>query len=198
MQTKRGAGKNYLSAFSDSEPKSRICWLASLLAVLGMMALIYWFSAQTADTSSGLSGGICTKLVRFADRILGLGVDREGIRQLAEMIETPLRKCSHFLEYLLLGMAVETHFSIAENIFFASGEQGEEDKTGGADSGRIRRIIFFAVLFSMLYACTDEFHQIFVPGRACRAADVLIDTAGALTGALIANRIKTMCKTYHR
>lgn len=197
MQTKRGAGKNYLSAFSDAGRTSRIYWLVSLLAVLLMMALIYWFSAQNADTSSGLSGGICMKLVRFADRFFGLGMDRESIRHFAELIETPLRKCSHFLEYLLLGMAVETHFSIAENIFFANRET-EEDKTGGADSGRIRRIIFFAVLFSMLYACTDEFHQIFVPGRACRAADVLIDTAGALTGAVIANRIKTRIKTYHR
>ena len=191
MQTKRGAGKNYLSAFSDAGRTSRIYWLVSLLAVLLMMALIYWFSAQNADTSSGLSGGICMKLVRFADRIFGLGMDRESIRHFAELIETPLRKCSHFLEYLLLGMAVETHISIAETIFSAGREPGE-------DSGRVRRIIFFSTLFCMLYACSDEFHQIFVPGRACRAADVLIDTAGALTGAVIVNRIKTRIKTYHR
>ena len=31
----------------------------------------------------------------------------------------------------------------------------------------------------MLYACTDEFHQSFVPGRVAAVHDVLIDSAGA-------------------
>ena len=39
-----------------------------------------------------------------------------------------------------------------------------------------------ALGFCFLYACTDELHQYFVPGRACRFKDVMIDTAGAFTG----------------
>jgi VanZ family protein len=37
----------------------------------------------------------------------------------------------------------------------------------------------FAVVAAGLFAITDEWHQSFVPGREGRAADVLIDTAGA-------------------
>ena len=33
---------------------------------------------------------------------------------------------------------------------------------------------------TFLYACTDEFHQLFVPGRAGRFTDVLIDTTGGI------------------
>ena len=34
------------------------------------------------------------------------------------------------------------------------------------------------------YAATDEFHQLFVPGRAGRVTDVLIDSAGAFLALL--------------
>lgn len=37
----------------------------------------------------------------------------------------------------------------------------------------------YAIASSFLYACTDEFHQLFVPGRAGMLQDVLIDTSGA-------------------
>lgn len=40
-----------------------------------------------------------------------------------------------------------------------------------------------AVFISFLYACTDEFHQLFIGGRSGQIKDVLIDTAGAIIGA---------------
>lgn len=41
-----------------------------------------------------------------------------------------------------------------------------------------------AFIISALYAASDEFHQLFVPGRAGRVSDVLIDSLGALLGVL--------------
>lgn len=41
-----------------------------------------------------------------------------------------------------------------------------------------------ALVFCVLYAVTDEWHQSFVPGRRGAATDVLIDALGALTGLL--------------
>jgi VanZ family protein len=38
------------------------------------------------------------------------------------------------------------------------------------------------VAISVVYALTDEVHQHFVPGRACRLLDVGIDTCGAIFG----------------
>ena len=44
------------------------------------------------------------------------------------------------------------------------------------------------------YAASDEFHQLFVEGRAGRVSDVLIDSAGALAGVGIC----TLCIWLHR
>ena len=44
--------------------------------------------------------------------------------------------------------------------------------------GRGRFLIPIGVTF--LYACTDEIHPLFVPGRAGKFTDVLIDTTGGI------------------
>ncbi len=40
----------------------------------------------------------------------------------------------------------------------------------------------FSLIFCILYAITDEIHQLFVPGRGTEVTDVLIDGIGALIG----------------
>ena len=41
------------------------------------------------------------------------------------------------------------------------------------------------MLAAFLYACSDEFHQSFVPGRGPAFKDVMIDSTGALVGLTI-------------
>jgi len=48
------------------------------------------------------------------------------------------------------------------------------------------RAVALAVMLASLYGMTDEFHQSFVPGRVPDPADWITDTAGAMTGSLIA------------
>lgn len=45
--------------------------------------------------------------------------------------------------------------------------------------------IIAAAIFTLLYGASDEFHQLFVPGRSCDIADWFADTTGAAIGALI-------------
>ena len=45
-------------------------------------------------------------------------------------------------------------------------------------------------------ACTDEFHQYFVPGRSAEFKDVCIDTAGALAGLMILYFILKVVRKY--
>lgn len=40
------------------------------------------------------------------------------------------------------------------------------------------------LLLAALYACSDEWHQSFVPSRTGTVADVILDSAGAATGLL--------------
>jgi len=70
-----------------------------------------------------------------------------------------VRKTAHFTIYAVLGFLVSGIFRERKN--------------------------FYALSVCFLYACTDEIHQYFVPGRACRFTDVIIDTAGAFCGIII-------------
>ena len=51
--------------------------------------------------------------------------------------------------------------------------------------------ILRAMIYSFLFAVTDEVHQKFVPGRSAGLFDVFVDTIGALLAALI------LWKYYH-
>lgn len=46
------------------------------------------------------------------------------------------------------------------------------------------KIIYFAASLSLLYACSDEFHQFFVIGRHSSFKDILIDSVGILIAIL--------------
>lgn len=61
--------------------------------------------------------------------------------------------------------------------------------SGGSDGSRTKHWAL-AWILAVLYAATDEFHQLFVPGRGAWIVDVGIDGAGALLG-LLSARIST-------
>lgn len=73
-----------------------------------------------------------------------------------------VRKLAHFLEFT--GLCVLTNSALV----FTKG----------------KRQLLFGIGIASAYAITDEVHQIFVEGRACQFTDWMIDTAGAITGAL--------------
>ena len=79
-----------------------------------------------------------------------------------------VRKTAHFTEYAVLG-----------SLFFLNLKSWQRSKNSTSMN------ILLSLIFSFLYACTDELHQIFVPGRSAQFRDVLIDTLGASFGTLI-------------
>jgi VanZ family protein len=52
-------------------------------------------------------------------------------------------------------------------------------------SARSRWSPSVALILCCLYSFTDEFHQIFTPGRSASPRDILIDTLAALAGVAI-------------
>ena len=46
-------------------------------------------------------------------------------------------------------------------------------------------IILLSLIICFTYACTDEFHQSFIPGRTSQFIDVIIDTTGGLLSVFI-------------
>lgn len=127
------------------------------LAVAAWMAVIFSFSAQTGENSSGLSGRIAAALSRwlFDTDWNALAPSRQ------QLLEFVLRKTAHFCEYALLG------FLLAAALL--------------AQGGRPRRMAI-APLAGLAYAAADEWHQSFVPGRSPGLRDVAIDFCGVLAG----------------
>lgn len=55
----------------------------------------------------------------------------------------------------------------------------------------ISKKYLISILICIIYATSDEIHQIFVPGRACQIRDILIDSIGSITGVYLYKLINT-------
>lgn len=157
--------------------------IMTLLLLLLWMAVIFWFSAQDATKSGGLSSSLSEKLAFLQNRVLHLGWTKQKIMEISIWLEKPLRKCAHASEYGLLGMLMLAHlntYRIPKTVTVPTEKAGE---SGWGTSLRIR--VLLAEALCVLYAATDEFHQLFVEGRSGQFTDVCIDGAGALLGILI-------------
>ncbi len=144
--------------------KEMIWRIATTAAVVGWMYLIFSFSAQPAVESSQVSSSLSEELVGTVARIFGIDMTGESVVRLAAAIEYPVRKAAHMTEYAIMGL-----LSFA---FYQSFGVGKK-----------RYLI--SLLTAAAYAATNEFHQLFVPGRSGRISDVCIDTIGAAIGLLI-------------
>ncbi|MEG0109218.1 MAG: VanZ family protein [Lachnospiraceae bacterium] len=140
--------------------KSRKIKSLKWILVILWMILIFSFSAQPAD----ISGKMSLTTGRFIGRMLLPRFEEQTIEQqtkFAVNMEHGIRKTAHFMEYTILAML----------IMLAMGEKM-----------LIRKYqIFF---FGVLYAISDEVHQLFVQGRSCQIKDMLLDSMGVLTGIL--------------
>ena len=84
-----------------------------------------------------------------------------------------VRKSAHIFAYFVLGVLI-----------FRSLRQT-----------KLAKPVLWAPIICAVYAATDEFHQLFVPGRSGEVRDILIDTIAAITGVVITHLIlKTTCK----
>lgn len=132
------------------------------------MVLIFSFSAQPDTESAQVSSGVSYKLVRGIDQMLQLEKSEQELKETAVSIEFPVRKIAHMSEFAIL-------FLLLLGMFFAY--------------GNTKHAFRYAFWLTVFYAATDEFHQLFVPGRAGRIMDVLIDSAGAFFALLAAGLI---------
>lgn len=128
--------------------------------LLAWLMMIFAMSAQPAQQSSQLSGGLVSKII---------SVLYPNLSELSQSAQTSIihnttlvvRKAAHFFEYFVLGvLAILTANTFNKYKFF-------------------NRAVL-ATAFCVLYAISDEIHQHFVPGRACRFIDILIDSSGII------------------
>lgn len=131
----------------------------SWIAVILWMVVIFTLSAQAADQSKQLSSSVTEVVVKTVEKVAPKA--EIDIRSLNHIV----RKNAHFFCYLVLALLVM-------NAFRRSGYS-------------ICKSLVFSFAICVLYAASDEIHQIFVPGRGAQVTDVLIDSFGAAVGLFI-------------
>ena len=136
-----------------------------LIGPTAVMFLIFLFSQQTGELSHWLSDW-CGSLL---NRILG---GRLGELDSSEplFLGLSLRKYAHLALYALLGAMT---YRAVSGVYW----QGR----------RVAWLLTLLVCF--LYACLDEFHQYFVPGRAFHLRDIGIDMIGSVVGMMVRGMI---------
>ena len=130
------------------------------------MGMIFFLSSQSASQSSQLSETLSQWIITVLNPFFPHIVPSDMMHLLHPLI----RKVAHFAEYALLGFLLLLYWRITLN----------------RKHMRALGLLLLALSISILFACTDEWHQLYVNGRSGQPGDVLIDSCGAATGSGIA------------
>lgn len=122
------------------------------------MALIFSFSNQKDVDSSKVSDGFIDRTVVKIYKIFNENITIEKENEIIEKYTYPIRKLAHYTLYFILGIL---SFLVVK------------------DYSINKKLIIYSLLICFLYACSDEFHQLFIIGRSARVLDVMIDTFGS-------------------
>ena len=76
-----------------------------------------------------------------------------------------LRKYGHFIEFFVLEILLLSMFSCFIKVDF--------------------KIYIISLIFCLLYAFSDEIHQLYVIGRSAQVMDVCIDFCGSIIGSIL-------------
>lgn len=138
--------------------KKIIAWTLVVL----WMCVIFMFSAQEATVSKKTSGKTLVKIASTISKNFKKLPPKKKMEKV-EPYQKAIRKVAHLTEYAILGILSYIAFLLHKK----------------------KKLVISATMLCTLYAVTDEIHQLFVKGRACRWYDVLIDTGGAIIGIMI-------------
>lgn len=131
----------------------------SIISLILWMIIIFSFSSADANKSTGTSDKVITTMIEIKDKITDQETPISEKEIIVKNSSFYVRKIAHITEYLILGFLM---FNLLKQYSVTN--------------------IYYAIGLSVLYSCTDEFHQLFINGRSGSFKDVLIDTIGILLG----------------
>ena len=133
------------------------------LLLAAVCVVIFWFSSNNGENSTSQSDYFVNKIIEiFFSSYSSYDADKRLV--LHDIIAVMVRKGAHFSVYMLLGGLGYAAFFQIRKMWIRYG---------------------CAVGFTVLYACTDEIHQMFVSERTAKLSDICIDTLGGMLGAFI-------------
>ncbi len=133
--------------------------IISFIVLILWMIVIFSFSSADANKSTGTSDKVITTMIEIKDKITNNETPNNEKEIIVKNSSFYIRKIAHITEYLILGFLM---FNLLNQYSITK--------------------IYYAIGLSILYSCTDEFHQLFISGRSGSIRDVLIDSIGILIG----------------
>ena len=133
--------------------------IISFIVLILWMIVIFSFSSADANKSTGTSDKVITTMIEIKDKITNNETPNNEKEIIVKNSSFYIRKIAHITEYLILGFLM---FNLLKQYSVTN--------------------IYYAIGLSILYSCTDEFHQLFISGRSGSIRDVLIDSIGILIG----------------
>lgn len=150
-----------LILYATKYTKELLKYKDKVLIVLAIiwMGVIFMFSAQVSDESKSSSNKVTSAVVNTVISIKKENISEEKRQKIIEDKTFIVRKTAHFTEYFILGLILILYLQTKEKL--------------------ATKYIILAIIFCVLYATSDEIHQLFVDGRSCKIIDILIDTCGS-------------------
>ena len=130
------------------------------------MLIIFMFSNQKSVTSTENSQSLIRNTIVNIYKLFDRDASQEKLDKIVQTFDVPVRKLCHFTEYFILGILVLLMLK-SYNI----------------------NNIYLTLLICFIYSCTDEIHQLFVPGRSGNIIDILIDTSGSIFFIILYNLV---------
>ncbi len=132
------------------------------------MGIIFYFSAQPSDESIESTNIVVNVLYKMCNVF---SINNFDVQAFSDKYFTIIRKIAHFTEFLVLGVLMYSNLK----------------------EYRVNKYLYLSMLLSIIYAISDEVHQIFVEGRYCSIKDILIDSCGAVSGIILIHLISKKC-----
>ncbi len=137
----------------------------SIILLVCWMGVIFYFSHQTAEKSSAVSGEVIEKVSEivypnFKD------LPEEEKEEIIVSLQGIVRSVAHYFIFGGLGFFAYLTFVSYVNL-------------------KYKTRVFWMLFISLLYAVGDEIHQSFIPGRSFQLIDIAVDFGGALTAILV-------------
>ena len=143
--------------------KLRVKKIVLAILLILWMITVFWFSNQGADDSSDTSGNTIRAIINLIPSIRQMeSAEKEKI---VSDLQPYARKLAHYTMYTIGGIIA--FLNVKE--YFTDDEKR----------------IAISIIIGSTYSITDEFHQMFVDGRAGEFKDIVIDTLGVCLGIAI-------------
>ena len=140
------------------------------LFVIIWLIIIFMFSAMDSESSNKKSQKVIEKTVEVTlgksnDITTEKNITKNQMNEKIAKLNKIFRKFMHAIVYFILSL-------LLLNAFYVSGFKNY-------------KMYLICIIFCLLYAILDEYHQTFVTGRTGQYFDVLIDMIGFLTGNIL-------------